>query len=223
MRGADEQPGSMFSYVSLEERVPPDHPLRAIRRITDRALERLSPRFGSLYVTIRAPVDPARAVAAGAAAAGALHDPQRAAADGAAGLQPAVSLVRRAGDGRGGVGPHDVHEESGPAAGRRHRGGVLRRRRDPRGQPAVCSPTSTSPSMARCWKRGRARRASGHAIRTRRWAGAAIRPWTSTASAGPTRRTSRRPIRTRGSIRRRAVMKPGLATWDTCCWNTARA
>ena len=27
MRGADEQPGSMFSYVSLEERVPQDHPL----------------------------------------------------------------------------------------------------------------------------------------------------------------------------------------------------
>ncbi len=48
MRGADEQPGSMFSHVSLEERVPPDHPLRAIRRITDRALERLSPRFGTL-------------------------------------------------------------------------------------------------------------------------------------------------------------------------------
>jgi hypothetical protein len=48
MRGADEQPGSMFSYVSLEERVPQDHPLRAIRRITDRALERLSPRFGTL-------------------------------------------------------------------------------------------------------------------------------------------------------------------------------
>ena len=50
MRGADEQPGSMFSYVSLEARVPADHPLRAIRWITDRALERLSPRFGTLYV-----------------------------------------------------------------------------------------------------------------------------------------------------------------------------
>ena len=30
----------MFSYVSLEDRVPADHPMRAIRRITDRALER---------------------------------------------------------------------------------------------------------------------------------------------------------------------------------------
>jgi len=58
MRGADEQPGSMFSYVSLEERVPQDHPLRAIRRITDRALERLSPRFGTLYVNFGRPSVP---------------------------------------------------------------------------------------------------------------------------------------------------------------------
>jgi hypothetical protein len=35
MRGADEQSGSMFSYISPEARVPADHPLRAVRRITD--------------------------------------------------------------------------------------------------------------------------------------------------------------------------------------------
>jgi transposase len=58
MRGSDEQPGSMFSYVSLEDRVPPDHPLRAIRRITDRALERLSPRFGTLYINFGRPSIP---------------------------------------------------------------------------------------------------------------------------------------------------------------------
>ena len=58
MRGADEQPGSMFSYVSLEERVPQDHPLRTIRRITDRALERLSPRFGTLYINFGRPSIP---------------------------------------------------------------------------------------------------------------------------------------------------------------------
>src|SRR5262245_5545883 len=58
MRGSDDQPGSMFSYVSLEERVPPDHPLRAIRRITDRALERLSPKFGALYVKFGRPSIP---------------------------------------------------------------------------------------------------------------------------------------------------------------------
>jgi transposase len=58
MRGADEQSGSMFSYVTLEERVPADHPLRAIRRITDRALERLSPRFGTLYINFGRPSIP---------------------------------------------------------------------------------------------------------------------------------------------------------------------
>ena len=58
MRGADEQSGSMFSYVSLEDRVPQDHPLRAIRRITDRALEQLSPRFGALYIHFGRPSVP---------------------------------------------------------------------------------------------------------------------------------------------------------------------
>lgn len=58
MRGADEQPGAMFSYVSLEARVPQDHPLRAIRRITDRALARLSPQFGTLYVQFGRPSVP---------------------------------------------------------------------------------------------------------------------------------------------------------------------
>jgi len=55
MRGADDSDGAMFSYVSLEARVPPDHPLRAIRHITDRALEQLSPRFGALYVKFGRP------------------------------------------------------------------------------------------------------------------------------------------------------------------------
>jgi transposase len=55
MRGADEQPGAIFSYVTLEARVPQDHPLREIRRITDRALERLSPRFGTVYVKFGRP------------------------------------------------------------------------------------------------------------------------------------------------------------------------
>jgi transposase len=55
MRGADDRSGAMFSYVSLEDRVPADHPLRAIRRITDRALERMSPKFGALYVNFGRP------------------------------------------------------------------------------------------------------------------------------------------------------------------------
>ena len=38
MRGDDRQPDSMFSYVSAEQRVPPDHPLRAIRALVDEVL-----------------------------------------------------------------------------------------------------------------------------------------------------------------------------------------
>jgi transposase len=48
----------MFSYVSLEDRVPQDHPLRAIRRITDRALERISSQLGSVYIHFGRPSIP---------------------------------------------------------------------------------------------------------------------------------------------------------------------
>src|SRR5262249_19254903 len=58
MRGSDERSDSMFSYVSLEARVPPDHPLRAIRGITDRALARLSPQLGRLYINFGRPSIP---------------------------------------------------------------------------------------------------------------------------------------------------------------------
>jgi len=39
----------MFSYVSLEQRVPVDHPLRGIRKLTDVVLASLSPEFDQLY------------------------------------------------------------------------------------------------------------------------------------------------------------------------------
>src|SRR2546430_2696710 len=58
MRGDDRQTGWMFSYVSPEERMPTNHPLRAIRRMTDAILERLSPRFDRLYSDIGRPSIP---------------------------------------------------------------------------------------------------------------------------------------------------------------------
>lgn len=50
MRGSDEQPGHLFSYVSAETRVPADHPLRQVRTVVDEVLRRLSPEFDGLYV-----------------------------------------------------------------------------------------------------------------------------------------------------------------------------
>ena len=38
MRGQDKAPDGLFSYVSLEDRVPTDHPLRPIRALADQAL-----------------------------------------------------------------------------------------------------------------------------------------------------------------------------------------
>ena len=35
MRGDERGQDGMFSYVSLEQRVPQDHPLRAVRKLTD--------------------------------------------------------------------------------------------------------------------------------------------------------------------------------------------
>ena len=58
MRGDDPRHDSMFSYVTPEARVRPDHPLRPIRRMTDAALERLSPRFDRLYSTTGRPSIP---------------------------------------------------------------------------------------------------------------------------------------------------------------------
>ena len=49
MRGKDEQQLDVFSYISPEQRVPQDHPLRSLRAMTDEALQQLRPRFNSLY------------------------------------------------------------------------------------------------------------------------------------------------------------------------------
>ena len=49
MRGDERVQDGMFSYVSLEQRVPVDHPLRAVRKLTDAVLGSLSAEFDVLY------------------------------------------------------------------------------------------------------------------------------------------------------------------------------
>ena len=55
MRGNDEQQDGVFSYVSLEQRVPASHPLRAIRKMVNEALGQLSGRFEQLYAATGRP------------------------------------------------------------------------------------------------------------------------------------------------------------------------
>jgi transposase len=49
MRGKDTQQSAMFSYISPEQRIPADHPLRPIRSMVDVALKGLSRSFGRMY------------------------------------------------------------------------------------------------------------------------------------------------------------------------------
>jgi len=58
MRGDDQQSGHLFSYLSPEQRVPADHPLRVIRQMTDEALRQLSPQFEAIYATTGRPSVP---------------------------------------------------------------------------------------------------------------------------------------------------------------------
>ena len=58
MRGDDLQQDAMFSYISPEQRVPSDHPLRPIRRMVDEMLKGLSHRFDKLYSSTGRPSVP---------------------------------------------------------------------------------------------------------------------------------------------------------------------
>jgi transposase len=55
MRGKDTQQSAMFSYLSPEDRVPADHPLRPVRLMADIALEALSPVFDLMYAAFGRP------------------------------------------------------------------------------------------------------------------------------------------------------------------------
>src|SRR5215831_17209960 len=93
MRGTDTQQSSMFSYLSPEERVPAEHPLRPIRVIVDDALKVLSPAFSRLYSVFGRPSIAPEEVVTSSAFAGALHGSQRTDVDGAIAVQPVVPVV----------------------------------------------------------------------------------------------------------------------------------
>ena len=58
MRGSDETSGALFSYVDLEARVRPDHPLRPIRQLANEALAALQADFAGLYSGLGRPSIP---------------------------------------------------------------------------------------------------------------------------------------------------------------------
>ena len=55
MRGDDRQQEGLFSYVSPEQRVPRNHPLRRLRPMVDGVLGALSSRFSQMYARVGRP------------------------------------------------------------------------------------------------------------------------------------------------------------------------
>ena len=49
MRGDNNSQGAMFSYIDLEARVRPTHPIYKIRRVVDKAVKAIGPDFDELY------------------------------------------------------------------------------------------------------------------------------------------------------------------------------
>ena len=155
MCGPDEQTQHMFSYLLPEQRVPADHPLRAIRALTDEALRSMSAQLARLYSTTGRPSIPPEQLLRAlllqvlytVRSERLLMEESR--------LQPAVPVVRRVAHGRPGLAPDDVYEEPGPVAGRRSRRGLPSTRSAVRRARRACSPTSTSPWTAPNWKPGR--------------------------------------------------------------------
>jgi len=58
MRGSEDGQGPLFSYVSLESRIPPDHPLREIRALVGEVLLGMNGDFEAMYATTGRPSIP---------------------------------------------------------------------------------------------------------------------------------------------------------------------
>ena len=103
----DRQHDKLFSYVCPDSRVPADHPLPTIRRVTDSALTALSPKFAVLYSAIGRPSIPPEKLLRDLllqAFYSIRSERQLMAVE----LQPALPLVRWAVRGRAGMGAHGV-------------------------------------------------------------------------------------------------------------------
>jgi transposase len=58
MRGIKDDQNLMFLTVNVEERIAEDHPIRKIKDIADKALQKLNPEFTSIYSTTGRPSIP---------------------------------------------------------------------------------------------------------------------------------------------------------------------
>ena len=93
MRGCQEPQVPMLTFVDMDGRVPPDHPLRTIKALADEALRELSSEFDRMYAEVGRALHPTGAPTQGLAAHRPVFRAQRAGVLRGVGLQHAVSLV----------------------------------------------------------------------------------------------------------------------------------
>jgi transposase len=152
---SDEQTSHMFSSVVPEQRVRADHPLRAIRRMTDEVLTTLSPRFDQMYSDMGRPsIPPEQLLRALVLQALYTVRSERLLME-----EIDYSILFRWFVGLG------MDEDIwSPTTFSKNRDRLLEgdiaaaflMRLSVRRVPPICSPTSISPSTAPCWRRGRA-------------------------------------------------------------------
>lgn len=108
MRSKDVQQLGMFSYVSVEQRVPADHPIRKLRLLVDMILKELDPLLAQRYLAQGRPsIPPERLLRASLLQVIYSVRSERLLME-QLDLQPAVPLVRRPKRRRSGVGSLDV-------------------------------------------------------------------------------------------------------------------
>ena len=97
MRGLRRPLSTMLAFVNLDERVPPDHPLRIIKRVANKVLSRMSDDFDGMHSRIgRASVPPERTTEASASDLP-IFDTRRESVVVGVGPQHVISLVPRHG------------------------------------------------------------------------------------------------------------------------------
>ena len=150
MRGSDECSGALFSYVDLEARVPPRHPLRTIRAVVNAALAGLSPGFHEFYARIGRPSIPPEQLLRGSCCRRSTRSGRSASS-----WSDWTSISCFAGssgwDRRPGVEPFDLLEEPGSPA----RGRYRHRIPGPGARSAAGPPPAVERALQRRWQPGR--------------------------------------------------------------------
>lgn len=221
MRGQDERSEFLFSDIAPEHRVPKDHPLRAVRQLTDAALERLSPRFRKLYSDIGRPSIPPEQLLR-ALLVQVLYSVR---SERLLMEQLQYNLLFRWFVGIGMDEPVWDHSTFSKNRDRLLDGHIAQAFFDEvvAAARASCCWTSISRSTARCSRPGRVIKACSPRTARRVARGAGTPTWTSSGTAARMRRMRRRPTRMRGWRRRRPGNPPNWRTTAMSVWTIATA